>query len=157
MVFHIRRKDREIANANQLKHILKTTSYITIALCNNNEPYLVSLSHGYDKDKNCLYFHCANKGKKLVYLKSNNKVWGQAVQDYTVTDDCNYKYKSVHFTGIVSFIEDINEKKHALQVMIKQLSQKPDEKLKKLNLKTISKTTIGRIDINYISGKKTKK
>ena len=157
MVFHIRRKDREIANANQLKHILKTTSYITIALCNNNEPYLVSLSHGYDKDKNCLYFHCANKGKKLVYLKSNNKVWGQAVQDYTVTDDCNYKYTSVHFTGSVSLIEDINEKQHALQVMIKQLSQKPDEKLKKLNLKTISKTTIGRIDINYISGKKTKK
>ena len=157
MVFHIRRKDREIANTNQLKHILKTTSYITIALCNNNKPYLVSLSHGYDKDKNCLYFHCANKGKKLVYLKSNNKVWGQAVQDYTVTDDCNYKYTSVHFTGSVSLIEDINEKQHALQVMIKQLSQKPDEKLKKLNLKTISKTTIGRIDINYISGKKTKK
>jgi len=69
MVFHIRRKDREITINNQLKEALKTASYITIALCKNNEPYLVSLSHGYDEKKNCLYFHCANNGKKIEIKK----------------------------------------------------------------------------------------
>jgi len=64
LVFHIRRKDREITIDNQLKEALKTASYITIALCKNNEPYLVSLSHGYDEKKNYLYFHCASNGKK---------------------------------------------------------------------------------------------
>ncbi len=38
MVFHIRRKDKEITFVNQIKEALKTASYITIALCKNNEP-----------------------------------------------------------------------------------------------------------------------
>ena len=90
MSFHLRRKDREIADHDVLKRVLKSTKYLTMALCMNNEPYLVSLSHGYDESRNCLYFHCASEGKKLVYMTANSKVWGQAVQDYGVTDDCDY-------------------------------------------------------------------
>jgi nitroimidazol reductase NimA-like FMN-containing flavoprotein (pyridoxamine 5'-phosphate oxidase superfamily) len=81
MSFHVRRKDREITDSDALKQVLKSTKYVTIALCMDNEPYLVSLSHGYDEPRNCLYFHCADEGKKLVYLKANSKVWGHAVQD----------------------------------------------------------------------------
>ena len=97
MVFHIRRKDREITINNHLKEALKTASYITIALCKNNEPYLVSLSHGYDEKKNCLYFHCASNGKKIDYLKSNNKVWGQAVQVYRDKEKCDYDWLWLFF------------------------------------------------------------
>ena len=64
MSFHVRRKDREITDTAALKEVLKSTKYVTIALCMDNEPYLVSLSHGYDETRNCLYFHCANEGKK---------------------------------------------------------------------------------------------
>jgi nitroimidazol reductase NimA-like FMN-containing flavoprotein (pyridoxamine 5'-phosphate oxidase superfamily) len=68
-----------------------------------DEPYLVSLSHGYDEAKNCLYFHCAPEGKKLIYQKANNKVWGQAVLDFGVTDECDYAYTSVHFSCFLDF------------------------------------------------------
>jgi nitroimidazol reductase NimA-like FMN-containing flavoprotein (pyridoxamine 5'-phosphate oxidase superfamily) len=54
MTFHLRRKDKEITDVNTLKKILKTTKYITIALSADNQPYLVSLSHGYDEEHNCL-------------------------------------------------------------------------------------------------------
>ena len=113
MSFHVRRKDREINDADVLKKVLKATKYVTIALCMDNEPYLVSLSHGYDEERNCLYFHCAVEGKKLVYVEANSKVWGQAVQDFGVTDECDYAYTSVHFKGTVSLIEDLSEKQHA--------------------------------------------
>jgi len=43
----------------------------------DNEPYLVSLSNGYDEAINCLYFHCADEGKKAAYLKANSKLWGK--------------------------------------------------------------------------------
>jgi nitroimidazol reductase NimA-like FMN-containing flavoprotein (pyridoxamine 5'-phosphate oxidase superfamily) len=81
-----------------------------------------------------------------VYLKANSKVWGHAVQDYGVTDECDYAYTSFHFKGTVSLIKDLPEKQHAMEVMVRQLSENPEEKL--------AKTTMGRIDVSYMTGKK---
>ena len=154
MSFHVRRRDREITDSDALKKVLKSTKYVTIALCMDNEPYLVSLSHGYDEARNCLYFHCAPEGKKLVYLKVNNSVWGQALLDYGVTDECDYAYTSVQFKGTVSLIDDLSEKRHAIEVMVRQLSENPEAKLAKIKLEKLAKTTMGRIDISYMTGKK---
>jgi nitroimidazol reductase NimA-like FMN-containing flavoprotein (pyridoxamine 5'-phosphate oxidase superfamily) len=154
MSFHVRRKDREITDSNKLKEVLKSTKYVTVALCMDNEPYLVSLSHGYDEAANCLYFHCADEGKKLVYIKANSKVWGQAVQDYGVTEECDYDYTCVHFKGKISLIQDLSEKRHAMEVMVRQLSENPEEKLAKIKPEKLAKTTMGRIDISYMTGKK---
>ena len=157
MSFHVRRKDREITDLNELRQILKTTKYITVALCMNDEPYLVSLNYGYDENKNCLYFHCAPEGKKLVYLKANNKVWGQAVLDFCLAEKCEYVYTSLHFSGKIHLISDLSEKQHAIEVLVRQVAINPEAKLAKLaKVKTegLEKITIGRIDIDYMSGKK---
>jgi nitroimidazol reductase NimA-like FMN-containing flavoprotein (pyridoxamine 5'-phosphate oxidase superfamily) len=153
MSFHVRRKDREITDQNAMKSVLKSTKYVTVALCMDGAPYLVSLSHGYDEQRNCIYFHCANEGKKLVYAKANKKVWGQAIQDYGVTDDCDYAYTSVHFSGTVSFITDLKEKQHAIEIMVRQLSPNPEAKLAKIKLEKLATTTMGRIDIDAMTGK----
>ena len=154
MTFHVRRKEREITDLNELRQVLKSTKYITLALCRNNEPYLVALSHGYDEEKNCLYFHCAPEGKKLVYAKANPNVWGQAVLDFAVSEDCRYSYTSVHFSGKLSLIFDLAEKQHAIEILVRQVSLKPEEKLAKILPERLEKLTMGRVDIVYISGKK---
>jgi len=154
MSFHVRRKDREITDPQELRQVLKHTKYVTIALCMNNEPYLVSLSHGYDEVKNCLYFHCAPEGKKLVYQKANDRVWGQAVLDFGVTDECDYAYTSVHFSGKLSLISDLIEKQHAMEVLVRQVSVNPEAKLAKIKPEKLEKTTMGKIDICFMSGKK---
>ncbi|MCW4001018.1 MAG: pyridoxamine 5'-phosphate oxidase family protein [Candidatus Bathyarchaeota archaeon] len=154
MSFHVRRKDREITDIEEMQAVLKATKYVTVALCMDGEPYLVALSHGYDPAQNCLYFHCAPEGKKLVYAKANNRVWGQAVLDYGVTDECDYAYTSVHFSGKLHLIEDLAEKRHALEVLVHQSSNAPEEKLSKVKPEKLAKTTMGRIDIAYMSGKK---
>jgi len=154
MSFHVRRKDREITDSDALRKVLKSTKYVTIALCMDNEPYLVSLSHGYDEKSNCLYFHCADEGKKIMYLKTNSTVWGQAVQDYGVTDECDYAYTSVHFKGTVFLIDDLTEKQHGMSVMVRQLSKAPDEKLARIKPEKLAKTTMGKIDITCMTGKR---
>jgi nitroimidazol reductase NimA-like FMN-containing flavoprotein (pyridoxamine 5'-phosphate oxidase superfamily) len=154
MSFHVRRKDREVTDPQTLRKVLEATKYVTIALCMDNEPYLVSLSHGYDKTRNCIYFHCADEGKKLVYISANNNVWGQAVQDYGVTDECDYAYTSVHFKGTVTLIDDLSEKRHAMEVMVRQLSENPEKKLAQIKAEKLAKTTMGRIDISHMTGKK---
>ena len=154
MSFHVRRKDREITDTKDLRQVLKATKFITIALCMDNEPYLVSLSHGYDEANERLYFHCAPEGKKLVFAKTNNKIWGQAVLDFGVTEDCDYAYTSVQFSGLMSLVEDLAEKQHAMETLVRQVSLSPEEKLAKLKTERLAKTTIGRIDIAHMSGKK---
>jgi nitroimidazol reductase NimA-like FMN-containing flavoprotein (pyridoxamine 5'-phosphate oxidase superfamily) len=153
MSFHVRRKDREITDRDAMRNVLKSTKYVTVALCMDKEPYLVSLSHGYDEKHHCIYFHCASEGKKLVYAKANNKVWGQAVQDYGVTDECDYAYISVHFSGRLFLIDDLSEKQHAIEVLVRQLSTNPEEKLAKIKPEKLDTTTMGRIDIKYMTGK----
>ncbi|MCW4024732.1 MAG: pyridoxamine 5'-phosphate oxidase family protein [Candidatus Bathyarchaeota archaeon] len=152
--FHVRRKDREITDNQEMQQILKQTQYVTIAMCKDNEPYLVSLSHGYDQQKNALYFHCAPEGKKNVFLNANSTVWGQAMLDFGVTDECDYAYTSVHFRGKLVWVEDLGEKHHGLEVLVRQLSKTPEEKLSKIKPEKLAKTTIGRIDIECMTGKK---
>jgi nitroimidazol reductase NimA-like FMN-containing flavoprotein (pyridoxamine 5'-phosphate oxidase superfamily) len=157
MTYHIRRADKEITSIRILRKILKSASYVTVAMCKNDEPYLVSLSHGYDETRNCIYFHCAAEGKKLDFLKANNRIWAQALLDHGyVEGKCDHSYASVHFNGKVTFIEDPNEKLHAIQTMTNQLDKNPALLLIKLKAEKLGTTLIGRIDIESMTGKKTK-
>jgi nitroimidazol reductase NimA-like FMN-containing flavoprotein (pyridoxamine 5'-phosphate oxidase superfamily) len=159
MSFHVRRKDKEINDERLLKKILRTSRYVTIALSMNNQPYLVSLTHSYDEEHNCLYFHCAKEGKKLQYLKSNNCIWGQALLDYGFSEgggECTSLYASVHFSGRVTLIEDLEEKRQAMKCIMSQLVTNPKALIADLNLDRLQNTSMGRIDIEYMSGKKSK-
>lgn len=155
----IRRRDKEITDVNEMKKILKTAKYVTVAMCLNNEPYLATLSHGYDEERNRIYFHCAAEGKKISILQMNNHVWGQALIDRGyVQGACDQLYATAQFSGRVTFVEDIIEKEHGLRVMIESLDDNPEALIKKQLLpQSVQKVRIGRIDIDYLSGKKAEK
>jgi nitroimidazol reductase NimA-like FMN-containing flavoprotein (pyridoxamine 5'-phosphate oxidase superfamily) len=157
----MRRKDKEITDTNTLKNILKLTKHVTIALSKNNQPYLVTFSHGYDENRNCIYFHCAKEGKKIDYIKSNNTVWGQAMLDYGYSEgNCNHQFATTQFKGKVTLLDDLDEKRQALQCMIRQLEKNPEqmiEKAMKIDAERLKGTAFGRIDIEYMSGKKPPK
>jgi nitroimidazol reductase NimA-like FMN-containing flavoprotein (pyridoxamine 5'-phosphate oxidase superfamily) len=156
MKYHMRRQDKEIKDPSLLKKILKQTKYVTIAMCKDNRPYLVTLSHGYDEENNCIYFHCAREGKKLDYLKANDIVWGQALIDYGYEGDCTQHYATAMFQGKVSFVDEIEKKNHAFIIMKEHLdsSQKGLEEYLKSNM---SNTLVGKISIEFLSGKKSSK
>ena len=156
MIVHPRRQDKEIVDQSVLKKILKTTKYVTIAFSKNNQPYLVTLSHGYDENRNCIYFHCAEKGKKLEYLKANGNVWGQAMIDYGYQEgECDHHYASVHFKGNAVIIDNVEEKQAAIKCMIQQLDKHPEQLIAKLKEDRLRNTVLGRVDIEFMTGKKT--
>jgi hypothetical protein len=160
--YHVRRTDKEITDKKELEKILKTTQYIVLALSKDNQPYCVALSHGYDQKNDCLYFHCATEGKKNDYLQANNKIWGVAILDKGyIQGKCDHAYASVHFSGKVSFIEDPTERARAFKIMINQLDRNPETQLEGLeerveNLIKAGKTKVGKISIDYMTGKKSK-
>lgn len=153
----IRRKEKEIADRKEMIEILMNAQYITVAMCHENEPYLVTLSHGYDEGKGCIYFHCAKKGKKIDILSENSVVWGQAINDLGyVQGACDHLYATTQFRGKVTFISDKAEKEHALEVMIRGIDDDPDQVIsEQITEKSVRRVNIGRIDIDYMSGKKS--
>lgn len=156
---NIRRKEKEITDREEILGILEKAKYVTIAMSRDGEPYLATLSHGYDRERNCIYFHCAGQGKKIDILKTNNRVWGQALLDMGyVQGACDHLYATAQFKGRVSFVEDFEEKKHALEVMIRALEADPERVIhEQLSRDSITRVCIGRIDIQGMSGKKAGK
>jgi len=47
----MRRKEKAIDDKQEIIDILKTARFVTIAMCKDNEPYLVTLSHGFDSER----------------------------------------------------------------------------------------------------------
>lgn len=159
MIHAMRRKDKEITNESELKTILREAKHVTLAMSVKDEPYLVTLSHGYDEQRNCIYFHCASEGKKVQLLKLNPYVWGQALIDNGYQQgSCDQLYRTAQFRGRVTFVEDQAEKKHALEVMIRHLDEDPENIIKKqITPHSTGRILVGRIDIDLISGKKADK
>ena len=154
----IRRKEKAIKSKEEMMATLEKTKYITIAMCMENEPYLVTLSHGYSREKNCIYFHCAQEGKKIDILRVNGTVWGQAIQDLGyVPGSCDHLFITTQFRGKVTFIQDIAEKELALKTMIYQLEPDPRKVIEEqITESSLQRVNIGRIDIDFLSGKKSK-
>jgi nitroimidazol reductase NimA-like FMN-containing flavoprotein (pyridoxamine 5'-phosphate oxidase superfamily) len=154
----IRRKEKAIDSPDEMISILEKAKYITIAMCQNEEPYLVTLSHGYDREKNCIYFHCAREGKKVEILSQHNIIWGQAIEDHGYAEgSCDHLYATTHFKGKVTFVEETKEKEYALRVMINSLEPDPQKVMdEQITEKSVRRVHIGRIDIEYMSGKKAK-
>jgi nitroimidazol reductase NimA-like FMN-containing flavoprotein (pyridoxamine 5'-phosphate oxidase superfamily) len=81
-------------------------------------------------------------------------VWGQAFIDHGYDEgQCNHLYSSVHFSGKVTFIEKPEEKVKAMQCMMRQLEKDPEPMIAKLNAEKLKDALLGRIDIDYLSGK----
>lgn len=156
MIYHLKRNDKEITEEDDMKKILRSAQYVTLAMTKDDQPYLVSLSHGYDEYQNCIYFHCAEEGKKMDYLRSNNTVWGQVLQDHRYHQGkCDHLYASVHFSGKVTFLDDPKDKLQALALMARQMDSDPEKLIAGWKPENLINTVVGKIDIEYMTGKKS--
>lgn len=158
MTYHTRRGDKAITDPKKLHRVLQEATYITLAMCCDDKPYLVPLNHGYDEERNCIYVHSAPEGKKLDLLRRNPNVWGQAVIDhgfYGGANDCRQNYVSVMFEGTFNFIEDPAEKLHAFIATNVGLGA-PSASLQKVLNANLAKVIVGKITITNLTGKKSK-
>ncbi|HTY75261.1 MAG TPA: pyridoxamine 5'-phosphate oxidase family protein [Candidatus Nanoarchaeia archaeon] len=155
----LRRTDKGIADPTEIKAILHEAKFVTLALSIDDEPYLATLSHGFDELKNCIYFHCAKEGRKVDIMRANPRVWGQALVDGGYQQGrCDHLYKTAQFHGKVTFIDSASERKHALEVMIRHLDNNPETIVsKQVTEHSLNRVLIGRIDIDFLSGKKADK
>lgn len=148
--------EREITEKSVINEILQNGKYTTISLCRNNEPYIVTLSYGFDKEKNSLYFHSAKKGLKFEFLKENLNVCGTVIEDLGYNENkCSHSYRSVVFWGKLIVVSNLQEKIHGFNILLSHLEQNPAKLKRKFftNPEVYNNTSILRLDIDEITGK----
>lgn len=69
----------------------------------------------------------------------------------------DHLYATVHFRGIVSFVENLEEIYQAISCMMNHLDKNPKPLIEQLNMEKLGRTTIGRIDLQHMTGMKSKK
>jgi len=156
--YHVKRKDKELTDPAEHEAILKKGRYITLALCHNEQPYVVTMNYGWDKNANALYFHCALEGDKLDIIAENPAVCGTVIEDLGYGHGkCEHYYRSIILRGNIGIVETLEEKKRGIAVLIEHLEEHPDETKTRFlkDDKTYDKMHILRfdLDINTITGK----
>ena len=120
------KRERQITDEGQITAILDTARVLHLGLAVDNEPYVVPMNYGYIKEdgKLVIYLHSALRGKKLDMIRTNPKVFFEMDCDLTPFEGekpCQYglSYSSVMGKGIARIVEDVEEKKTALSVLMK--------------------------------------
>lgn len=157
MSYHPKRVRNEIIDQHEIVDMVKRGNHVTLALCHDDIPYIVTMSYGFDHQKNCLYFHCANKGDKLDVIKMNSNVCATIIEDHGyLKTKCDHDYASLILRGKIYIVDELEEKKHGLQVLLNHLEENPQPIFER-NIKnddSYRKVTILRFDIESMIGKK---
>ena len=125
------KRERQITDEKQILDILDTAKILHLGLSVDNEPYVVPMNYGYTMEGGnlTLYLHSALRGKKLDMIRSNPKVFFEMDCDLTPFEGkvpCQYglAYSSLMGRGTARIVEDVEEKKKAMSVLMKTQTEK---------------------------------
>jgi len=150
----MRRKDKAIVELAEIEEIVRKSLVCRLGLAEENRPYIVPLIFGF-KDRT-LYFHSAPEGKKIEILRKNSKVCFEFDLDHEVLVDekaCRWgmKYRSVIGFGKASFVEDLEEKRKGLDVIMQHYSRRsfayPEP--------AVENTVVIKVEIESMTGKES--
>ena len=150
------KRELQVTDLNEIKAILDTAKVLHLALAVDNEPYIVPMNYGYilEGEKLTFYLHGAQRGKKLDMLRANPRVFFEIETDvmpFAGVMPCQYGmvYSSVMGKGTASIVEDVEEKKKAMSILMKTQTGKDFE----FNDRLVSIVAVIRIDVAEYTAK----
>ena len=122
----ITKRELQITDPEQIQAILDTAKILHLGLAVENEPYVVPMNYGCTTEdgKLVLYLHSALQGKKLDMIRANPHVFFAIDCDrvpFESVKPCQYglAYSSVMGRGTARIVEDVEEKKKAMSILMK--------------------------------------
>ena len=154
---HIRRGDRELTEATDVEGVLRRGRFAAVAMCHKGEPYVVTLSYGYDAAERALYFHVAPEGRKLDAIAGDPRVCATVVIDGGYERGaCEHHYESVVITGTMRLVDSDGERRHGMRVLLNHLEDDPEPLWERHCLdgdEVYRRMSVARLDIGEITGK----
>lgn len=150
------KRERQITDPEQIRHILDAGKVLHLGLAVDNEPYVVPMNYGYifEEDRLVLYLHSAVRGKKLDMMQVNPKVFFEIDCDLLPFEGvvpCQYglSYSSIMGRGEARIVEDVEEKKQAMSILMKTQTEKDFSFEDRL----VSIVAVIRIDVSEYTAK----
>ena len=150
------KRELQITDEQQIRAILDSAKVLHLGLAVDNEPYVVPMNYGYmmEEGKLTVYLHSAHRGKKLDMLQNNPKVFFELDCDWVPFEGekpCQYglSYSSLMARGTASIVEDVEEKKKAMALLMKTQTTKDFSFEDRL----VSIVTVVRIDVAEYTAK----
>ena len=120
------KRELRITDESRILQILDTAKVLHLGLSVDDEPYVVPMNYGYTMEdgKLTLYLHSAVRGRKLDMIRRNPRVFFELDCDrvpFAGELPCQYglSYASVMGRGAARIVEDVEEKKKAMSVLMK--------------------------------------
>jgi uncharacterized protein len=135
-----------------IESIIQQAAVCRIGLCDDGQPYVVPVCFGYEDG--VLYFHSSPKGRKVGILRKNNAVCVEFDVDQEIVRAeraCKWgiKYRSVIGFGEASFVEEAQEKRRALDIIMRHYGGEPQDYPEA----TLEKTAIVCIEMQNAAAK----
>ena len=123
-------KNRTIESQQAINEIINKCDVCHVGMVDQeNKPYVLPFNFGFENG--IIYLHSAPEGKKITVLEHNNQVCIAFSTDYVlryqheeVACSWSMKYRSVLAYGHIEFLEDLNGKTHALNIIMKKYAGK---------------------------------
>lgn len=148
------KQEKEIFKVSAIEAIIKKALICRIGLSDDEKPYIVPLSFGY-KDK-MLYFHSAAKGKKIDIMRKNPRVCFEIDINSKIIkaeDACKWsmRYQSVIGYGKAVLLQNADEKRKALKIIMSQYSDRPHHFIEK----KVQKAAVIKVAIEDMTGRQS--
>lgn len=144
------KRELQITDEKQILNILDQAKVLHLGLCVDNEPYVVPMNYGYTMEDGhlVLYLHSAVRGRKLDMIRANPRVFFEMDCDVTPFEGqvaCQYglTYSSIMGRGNAWIVEDVEEKKQAMSILMKTQTEKDFA----FNDRLVSIVAVIRIDV----------
>lgn len=142
------RKDREVADFEEIIRLISSCDTIRLGINNGEYPYVVPLSFGFEAKDNKIVFyaHCAQKGLKLDLIRNNPKVCVEtdAMNGYAQTKNgVTTDYRSFIGFGTAE-IADYDDTVKGLELLMKhcKVTGYSAEECAKLGITAVIKITV---------------
>lgn len=153
----MRRKEREVTDAAKIQEIISKCKYCRLGLYDDGRVYIVPVNFAYKiaDGKYVLYIHGAKEGRKVELIKKNGyAAFEMDVNAGLKTADsaCGHSeyFQSVIGEGRIQMVEDIGEKREALQLLMEYNTGNGDWEFPE---KMLEVTGVIRLDVETLSCK----
>jgi len=119
----MRREKQAILDRAEIDALIRSCNVCRLGLYDGHEPYVVPLSFGYDGE--AFYFHGASQGRKTDCIRLHPRVCfelddGGSLKRGAVACRFSMNYRSVIGSGDAEILEDLDEKRRALDLIMAQ-------------------------------------
>ena len=120
------KRENQITDEQKIRHILDTAKVLRLGIAVDNVPHIVPMNYGYtmEGEKLTFWLHSAVNSDKLELLRHNPNICFELDCDHVPFEGklpCQYGmvYSSILGRGTATVVEDVEEKKRAMSILMK--------------------------------------